>query len=90
MYFADHPAGAIPPVGLGQIKYGMHQREVLQLLGAHYKVIHAADADSNVGPIADYFQYLESGQMKWAEVHYTEDGRISFIFFGYEDTKKIY
>lgn len=87
--FAVHPAGAMAPIGLEQLKYGMPQLEVLQILGARYKVIHSAIANANVGPIADYFQYAKSGQMKWAEIHYTEEGRVHAIYFGYEDTQKL-
>ena len=89
LYFADHPAGAIPPVGLEQIKYGMHQREVLLLLRGHHKVIHAADAGPSVGPISDAFQYVESGQTKWAQIDYTDDGRVYEVYFGYEELRRI-
>jgi hypothetical protein len=83
--FADHPLGAVVPVGLDRVEFGMRQREVLQTLGTHHKVIHSAVANSNVGPIADFFKYSESGRAKWAEIHYTEDGRVHAIYFGYEE-----
>lgn len=79
------PMGAVPPDGLDQIRKGDTQAEVLGVLRPMYRVIHAADAEPS-SPIADFFPYTEDGTTKYIEIFYTDDGRVDWIRYGYEET----
>jgi len=82
------PEGAIPPVGLDQIKLDMSQAEVLRILSPLHDVKHWADATPE-SPDGDYFTYEQDGKMLYAEVMYNGP-TVFHIRYGYEDSYVIY
>jgi hypothetical protein len=79
------PDGAIAPEGVSEVNRGMSQQKVLDVLGALYRVIHAADAEPSY-PIADFFPYIENGERKYIEVSYDDNGNVDWVRFGYKQT----
>ena len=77
------PEGAVAPAGLGDIRKGMSQKQVLRLLRPHHVVRHAADATPDA-PLVDYFIYTEDGVTKFAEIFYDGD-RVHELRFGYAE-----
>ncbi|MFN5995737.1 MAG: hypothetical protein ACK47C_15890 [Paracoccaceae bacterium] len=78
------PEGAVAPPGLGEIRAGMTQREVLRILRRFHKVTHAADASPDM-PIMDVFQYVEEGTVKYGEIFYEGD-RVTDVRYGFSET----